>query len=234
MALYNPFRMNVSLAGPASVRTPQTVPLALAWKKLDAYLSLGLNNVTGITVDGEAVEIRNASEPATQPRLLSLNAGSITLTPSDNDLTIALSLSDVAFGPALPGLQGLPPLSTTGNFRVFNGAGLLQTGLDSLRNHQFQIESLKLEPGPGSSAAVSGNISFDGQGLADGRLLVVLRNLRALSAILVRAFPQEAGKIEPAFAMLGTLGDDQTLPVDIRKGRITFGFFKIGRLPPVN
>lgn len=234
MALYDPFRMNVSLHGPSSVKAPQTVPLGLDWKRLDAHLSLGLKNVTGITVEGDAVDIRNASETATQPQLLSLDAGSVTLAPSGGDLAVGVSLSNTAFGAALPDLQRLPPISATGSFRVFNGAGLLQTGLGSLRNRQFQIEGLKLEPGPDSSAAVSGNIAFDGDGLANGRLRVRLHNLKALSAMLIEAFPQEAGKIQPAFAMLGALGNDQTLPVEIRKGRVSLGFFKIGRLPPVD
>ncbi|HVW56333.1 MAG TPA: DUF2125 domain-containing protein [Rhizobiaceae bacterium] len=234
MPLYNPFRMNVLLHGPASIEAPSSVPLALDWEKLNAYLSLGMNDVTGILVEGKSVEVKNAAAPAAQPVLFKLGATKVTIEPSGGDLDIFASVADVTFGAALPDLQALPPISETGNIRVFDGAGILQTGLQSLRNQQFEINGLNIDPGSDSSAAVSGNISFDSEGLADGRLRVTLRNLKALSAILVKAFPQEAQKIEPAFAMLGALGNDQTLPVEIRRGKITLGFFKIGRLPPVN
>jgi hypothetical protein len=234
MPLYNPFRMDVLLHGPASIETPDTVPLALDWQKLNAYLSLGMDDVTGILVEGKAVEMKNASASAPQPVLLKLGGVKITIEPRSSDLDIFASLADVTFGAALPNLQRLPPISETGNIRVFDGAKLLQTGLQSLRNRQFEINGLQIDPGSDSSASLSGNISFDSEGFADGRLRVTLHNLKALSAILVKAFPQEAQKIQPAFAMLGALGNDQTLPVEIRRGKITLGFFKIGRLPPVN
>jgi len=234
IALYNPFRMNVSLKGPASVEARGAMPLVLDWKKLDARLSLGLNDVTGMTIEGKALRIENNSEPAVKPVLFNLGAADMTVEPSAGDLDLALALSHLAFGPAWPRLQGLRPVDVTGKIRAFSGARLLQTGLQSLRNRQFGINALKIDPRPDSSASITGNISFDENGLADGRLLVALHNLKALSEILVQAFPQEASKIEPAVAMLGALGNDQTLPVDIRKGRISFGFFKIGRLPPVD
>ncbi|TAN14451.1 MAG: DUF2125 domain-containing protein [Rhizobiaceae bacterium] len=234
IALYSPFRMNVALNGPASIEAEDTRPLALDWEKLDAQLSLGLNDVTGIAVEGKALAIEKGTKPAVGSVLFQLGAANIAAEPSAGDLDLAFTLSNLTFGPAWPVLRGLHPIDATGNIRAFNGAGLLQTGLQSLRNRQFAINALKVEPGPDSSAAVTGNISFDENGLADGRLLVALHDVKALSAILAQAFPREASKIEPAFAMLGTLGNDQTLPVDIRKGRISLGFFKIGRLPPVD
>jgi hypothetical protein len=234
MALYNPFRMDVSLHGPASIAARGATPLALDWEKLDAKLSLGLDAVTGIAVEGKALALENGGAGAAGPALFKADAADVALAPSGGDLDLAFSLSHLAFGPAWPGLQRLHPVDATGNIRAFNGAGLLQTGLQSLRNRQFAINGLKIDPGSGSSAAVSGNISFDANGLAEGRLLVRLHNLQALSAILVQAFPREASKIGPAIAMLGALGNDQALPVDIRRGRISLGFFKIGRLPAVD
>lgn len=235
MPLYDPFRVNVSLHGPASIAAaPDIAPLALDWKRLDAYLSFGLNDLTGILIEGKAVNIKNASGSGVDVTLLKLGGAKITIEPNGSDLDIAASLADIAFGAALPDMQRLAPISGTGKIRVYNGAGLLQTGLQSLRDRQFAINKLEIDPGPDSSATISGNISFDSEGLADGTLRVTLHNLKELSAILVQAFPQAAPKIEPAFAMLGALGNDQTLPVQLHRGKITLGFFNIGRLPPVD
>lgn len=233
MPLYDPFQMNVSLHGPASIEPPDAKPLALDWKKLDAYLSFRLNDLTGILIEGKAIGLKNASGSGADATLLKIGGAKITIGPRAGDLDVAASLADIAFGAALPKFERLPSISGRGKIRIFNGAGLLQTGIQSLRNRQFAIDRLELNPGSDGSVAASGNISFDSEGFADGTLHVTLHNLKALSAILVQAFPQAAQKIEPAFAMLGALGNDQMLPVELHKGRITLGFFKIGRLPPV-
>ena len=75
--------------------------------------------------------------------------------------------------------------------------------------------------------------SVDQEGRLDADLRVRLRNPREIAAALKLAFPDEAKDIDRGLALISALGNDPMVPVTIREGRVTVGFFPVGRIPPL-
>jgi hypothetical protein len=67
----------------------------------------------------------------------------------------------------------------------------------------------------------------------DADLTVTIRDPKALSAILTKAFPAMADQIRTSFAGLAVMGDNPTLPLRISKGRAMLGFIPLGSVPPL-
>src|SRR5690606_2940865 len=84
----------------------------------------------------------------------------------------------------------------------------------------------------GSGLSVSGTFSVAENGLLDANLKLTVRDPQALSAVLVKAFPEKRREIRNVSSALSFMGNDPTLPLVIERGEVKIAFFKLGRIPP--
>jgi hypothetical protein len=94
-----------------------------------------------------------------------------------------------------------------------------------------QIKKITLSPGDDAVVTVKGRASVDDMGQLDADLRIRLRKPEELAAALKLAFPELTKEIDNAAAIVSVLGSDPLVPVTVRKGRVTVGFFPIGRIP---
>jgi hypothetical protein len=80
---------------------------------------------------------------------------------------------------------------------------------------------------------VSGTFSFSEEGLLDADLKLTVRDPNALSAVLMKAFPEKRRDIRNVTSALTFMGNDPTLPLMIERGEARLTFFKLGEIPPI-
>jgi hypothetical protein len=149
------------------------------------------------------------------------------------DADLKGSFDGLQFGPSLPDLGDLPSLSGSTDVVVEGGANLAFKDARSFRGRSAEIRKLTLSPSDDASITVKGAASVDQEGRLDADLRVRLRNPREIAAALKLAFPDEAKDIDRGLALISALGNDPMVPVTIREGRVTVGFFPVGRIPPL-
>jgi hypothetical protein len=228
-AVYNPRRILIDLAEPALLQAPGIGPIVLHWHKMQGRLLPPLGGDAAIAIHGEAlVAERTQSEPLLAVASL---RGSAKAAGVDADL--GLHFDGLEFGPSLAELGALPPLSGDAELVATGGADLIFGEVRSFRGRSAKIRELTLSPGDDTSITVKGRASVDDQGRLDANLKVRLRKPQELAAALKIAFPDEAKEIDNAVAMVSMLGNDPLVPVTIHNGKISVGFFPLGRIPPL-
>jgi hypothetical protein len=227
--IYNPQRVRIALAAPAELQVPGTGPIVVHWRTMHGELFPPLGRDAAIEVSGEQFTAEQAqSEPLFN--VASMH-GSVRMAGADADLKG--SFDGLQFGPSLPDLGDLPSLSGSTDVVVEGGANLAFKDARSFRGRSAEIRKLTLSPSDDASITVKGAASVDQEGRLDADLRVRLRNPREIAAALKLAFPDEAKDIDRGLALISALGNDPMVPVTIREGRVTVGFFPVGRIPPL-
>ena len=62
---------------------------------------------------------------------------------------------------------------------------------------------------------------------------MTVRDPKALGEQLAEAFPNNADQFRAAMAGLGSMGDNASLPLKIRRGKALLGFLPAGNVPPL-
>jgi hypothetical protein len=225
--IYDPRSIHIRLAAPALVQAPNTGPIVVHWKKMEGELFPPLGRDASVEVRGEMlVAERTQAEPIFTVAFM---RGKASTAGADADLKS--HFEGLEFGPSLPDLEALPPLSGDADVTVAGGAGLALRDVQSFRGRSAKIGKLLLAPSDDASLTVKGRASVDEDGRLDADLMVRLRNPQELAAALKLAFPEEAKNIDRGLALISALGNDPMVPVTIREGHVTVGFFPIGRIP---
>lgn len=225
--IYDPRRIHIRLAAPALVQAPNTGPIVVHWKRMQGELFPPLGHDASVEIRGKMlVAERTQAEPIFTVTSM---RGRASMAGADVDLRSHFEGLD--FGPSLPDLEALPPLSGDADVTVAGGAGLALHDVRSFRGRSAQIQKLMLAPSDDASVTVKGRASVDEEGRLDADLTVRLSNPQELAAALKLAFPEEAKDIDRGLALVSALGNDPMVPVTIREGRVTVGFFPVGRVP---
>jgi hypothetical protein len=227
--IYDPRHIQIGLAAPAEVEMPGIGPVEVHWREMQGELFPPFGGDAAVEVHGEMLVAERAqAEPIFT--VASMRGKAATL---GEDADLGGRFEGLEFGPPLPDLEALPPLSGNMEIIVDGGAGLALQDARSFRGRSADIRKLTLSPSDDASITVKGRASVDEEGKLDADLKVRLRNPRELAAALKLVFPEEAKDIDRGVALVSALGNDPMVPVTIRGGRVTVGFFPVGRLPPL-
>jgi hypothetical protein len=227
--IYDPRRIRIEIAEPALVKAPAVGEVVVHWREMHGELFPPLGGDAAISIDGKAlVAERTQAEP-----VLTIASMKGTARAIDKDAYLDGRFEGLQFGPSLPDIGALPPLSGKADLTVADGAALALADTRSFRGRSAKIRELTLSPSDDASITVKGRASVDGEGLLDADLKVRLRNPDELAAALKLAFPEAGREIDNAAAMVAMLGSDPLVPVTIRRGKVTVGFIPLGRIPPL-
>jgi hypothetical protein len=227
--IYDPRRIHVGLAAPAEVQMPGLGPIVVHWSKMEGELLPPLGRDAAVEIRGEMLAAeRTQSEPIFTVASMRGVASAV-----GEDADLRSHFEGLEFGSAFPDFEALPSLSGDADLVVAGGADLASRDARSLRGRTVQIKKVMLSPGDDAGVTVKGRASVDDMGQLDADLRVRLRKPQELAAALKLAFPELAREIDNATAMVSMLGNDPLVPVTIRKGRVTVGFFPLGRIPPL-
>jgi hypothetical protein len=227
--IYDPRRIHIGLAAPAEVRMPGLGPIVVHWRKMEGELLPPLGRDAAVEIHGEMlVAERTQSEPIFTVASM---RGAASAVGEGADLKG--HFEGLEFGSPLPDFEALPSLSGDADLIVAGGAGLASRDARSLRGRTARIRKIMLSPGDDAGITVKGSASVDDMGQLDADLKVRLRKPQELAAALKLAFPEMAREIDNAAAMVSMLGNDPLVPVTVRRGRVTVGFFPLGRIPPL-
>jgi hypothetical protein len=231
--VYDPFHIVAELDSPARISAPSGGAFAFDWANLRASARLSMDFpdqidtvVTSLTADAGA-------DGSAATRLFSAGSAEAHMLKAGDDLKLAASFADATIDPKLLKGAELPPLKGEVDITVKDGVSFVRFGSGSLRGQSGTIQTLAVSSGDTAGLSLSGPFSVASDGLVDADLSVTIRDPKALSAILMKAFPGMADQIRTSFAGLAVMGDNPTLPLKISKGRAMLGFIPLGNVPPL-
>jgi hypothetical protein len=227
--IYDPTHLIAEIDSPARIDVPQSQPLALTWDNLRASVRLAQPLPERVSVEGKMLK---AATDAGAP-LLAADTFEGHVRPNGQDLDLAGSFAGLALDSSLVKGRTLPLLSGETDLTVKNGVTLIAQKAQSLRGQSGTIRSLDLSTSETAGLSLSGPFSVGEDGLLDAQFKLTVRDPQGLAMALSEAIPEKSEQIQQGFAALSMLGSAPSLPLKISKGKASFGFIKLGNVPPL-
>lgn len=233
---YRPSRMIVETGAPLSARFADGSSAVLGWSLAHASLDFDRAGLSGLAVSVEKPDLRAGDAAPVTAGLAELHT---RLHPDGKGSDVAVTAEDVA----------LPALGETGTLRVV--AELQDGGLAARADTAAFVRRLaeegtagkltevRLSAG-GAELRISGPFAVDAGGEISGSFKVSLVNPQTLTDLLARGFGitlplPDPGSLAGLLSGLGSPSVDgrpaMTLPIEVRRGKMTMGFVPLGRLP---
>lgn len=233
---YNPSRMIVEAGAPLSARFADGSSAVLAWSLAHASLDFDTVGLSGLSVSVEKPDLRAGEAAPVTAGLAELHT---RLHPDGRGSDVALTAEDVA----------LPALGETGTLRVV--AAIEDGGLSARADAAAFLKRLAAEgtagrltevrlSAGGSELRITGPFAVDSRGEISGSFQVSLVDPQHLTDLLARGFGivlplPDPGSLAGLLSGLGSPAVDgrpaMTLPIEVRRGKMTMGFVPLGRLP---
>lgn len=230
--IYQPRKAIGELDGPLRVAAPGLPPLWIDWDKLRASARLATPLPERVSAEAEGLSGMTDPEDTDPVSLFSAAKAATHFRPAGPDLDWALSFEELKVDQQAAGGRILPVMNGTGDMRLNDGVQILLSRQESLRGRSLEIRGLDLSSGEGG-VALSGPVSIGDDGLVDARLMIKLRNPRAVAMLLSGVFPEAKKQIDSSFGALALLGNEPELPLVVAKGKASLGFIPLGEIPPV-
>jgi hypothetical protein len=228
--VYDPMHIVAEIDSPARISGPGGSAITFDWSNLRA--SARLTTDFPEQLSAEVVKLSAAAEAIGPGALATIGQAEAHMRRSGDDLDLAASFDAADIDPKLLGGADLPPFEGAADLTIKDGVNLARFG-GSLRGHSGTIRTLSISSGGTAGLSIAGPFSVDADGLVDAELKVSIRDPKALSALLAKAFPANAAQIEASLSGLAALGDNPSLPLRISKGRAKLGFIPLGEIPPL-
>ncbi len=231
--VYDPRRVEVEFIGPSQAEAPGLGRIELNWQALSGFLPL-TNRPSEMNLQGEDLTAGRVDQGAPDATpLLQLASFGAAAKLKGTDVDVTGRFAGLGFGKAIPDAKNLPPLSGDADILFHDGLALIAPGQEGLRGRSARINRLSLMPSPDSGATLTGKVDVDADGLVNAKLNISVRNPAELAQMLKDAFPENGDQIEAASSMLSALGNAPTIPIRIRRGKVSIGFLNVGRIPPL-
>jgi hypothetical protein len=231
--VYDPFHIVAELDSPARISAPTGSAFAFDWANLRASARLSMDFPEQADAVVTALTAEASADGSAATRLFSAGSAQAHMLKAGDDLKLAASFADASIDPRLLKGAELPPLKGEADITIKDGVKLVRFGNGSMRGQSGTIRTLAVSSGETAGLSLSGPFSVAADGLVDADLAVTIRDPKALSAVLMKAFPAMADQIRTSFAGLAVMGDNPTLPLRITKGRAVLGFIPLGNVPPL-
>ncbi|MEX0344584.1 MAG: DUF2125 domain-containing protein [Rhizobiaceae bacterium] len=231
--VYNPTFLVSELDGNAKLEIRGFPPLTFDWENLRSSVRLASPLPTRLSLEGRKIgATANADRPSIR-NLFTAKRIEAHMRPNNSALDLAASFADLLIDRSLLEDRILPAISGGLDLAIDEGVRLATTPNKSLRGNSGIIRNAYLSPGDNSVIRASGPFEVDNQGLVNAQIAIKVDGVEKLARIATEAFPESASEIENFAASLKALGDDQELPLHVVKGKISYGFFELGQIPPL-
>ena len=233
---YNPSRMDLAATAPLSARFADGSSAVLAWSLVRASLHFDTKGMTGMAVSVEKPDLRAGGSAPLTADLAELHT---SLHPQGTGSDVSLTARDVAL-PTLevPGTLKLTAALEDGGFAARADAAsfvrrLAQEGTSG-RLTEFQLSA------GGAELRITGPFAVDSRGELSGSFKVALVDPQRLTDLLARGLGinlplPSSDSLAGLLSGFGSPAVDGrpalTLPVEVRRGKMTMGFVPLGRLP---
>lgn len=231
--VYNPRHVVSEIDGPLLVEGPNGLTARVDWRTMHASSILRRTGLERGSAEGEQISL-SVDSPLLPVRFVA-DIGHLEahLRQNGGDLDTVIEGRDFASPVALDAESFLLEATVT------DAAAFLQAGGDpSLRGKTVRLHQMRSELAGGGVVALSGEISIDASGQADGDLRIRLTDPQAVTAKIAELQPDLADQIRrftPVLAALDIEPDDGsdtvTLPLTIRDSEVSVGLLRLGQLP---
>lgn len=231
--IYQPLRTVGELDGPARIALP-FMPAALKASWQNMRLSARLTEKLPQRVSSEAQKLVLVSDEATAEPIAEADTLQTHMRRNEADLDVAIVTSRLSLAPGITGDVAIPPLTGELLLSIDDGVTLLGERALQLRGRSGTIQSLSVKAADSEAGmTLAGPVEIGTDGLISAQFKVTLREPRAIAQLAAQAFPERRDQIQSVMAALSSLGAAPTLPVTIRRGRVSIGFLPLGDIPPV-
>lgn len=228
--VYAPRQVVAELDGPALVEVPGLNALDVNWQSLRASAMLEEPMPSRVSVEARELSADLEAEPGGGAPLVAVETGEFHMRRNGPDLDLAVRFAGLRADPEATGGRALPPVRGLVDLALDDTADALPVRLRGLSG---TLRTLSFTLAGEEGARLSGPFEIGEDGLVEANLELTVQNPRALAETLGEAFPEVAGQIEAALSGLAAMGDEPTLPLNIRQGNVRLGFLSLGQIPPV-
>jgi hypothetical protein len=236
--VYDPMRIVSRIEGPAAVDAPGMVPLDVTWKNLGSSVRLDKPLPKQLSVQGNDIIIRQRGAAADAAPMAVMEGGTLSYSTAEPKVNIAWSFQKLKIADKIVYEYPLPELTGSADIELENGFALLakpERDLTILRGQSGSLNNVDLGFADGSGVAISGPFSVDDDGRISGDFNVTMRNPQGVAEAMRSILPGEEGTISSVLQAMAFVPRDAsgapTLPITVKKGKMSVGFIRIGRLP---
>jgi hypothetical protein len=158
----------------------------------------------------------------------------------DRNAAFAGEVDGLLVDPAITPGREVPSLSVSYDAVLTDGVRIItsrpKNAREALRGASGEIRSARVIFKDGGTLELSGPLSVGADGLIDGDVKIKFADADRLGAALAKIAPEAASVIKPALSGAAlTAGKDKEagLTLTIRKGKVSAGFFPLGKIPPI-
>lgn len=236
--VYDPMQIVSSIAGPAAIDVPGLMPLDAKWEKLTSSIRLDKPLPRQISVQGSNIIVNQRGTAADAAPLASIKDGELHFSTSEPQMDVALAFNQLKIADNLIDNRSLPELTGAADVQLANGFALLgkpERDLTVLRGQSGTLRKVDLAFADGSGIAVSGPFAIADDGRISGDFTVTMRNPEGVAQALQGIFPEAGNTISSVLQAMAFVPRDETgaptLPITVKKGKMSVGFISLGRLP---
>jgi len=238
--IYAPNHIVSEVDGPVSIVAPTGDSGELEWDVLRTSTIFGLDGLSRGSVQGTDTQAVIQLAATGQKVTLTTDNSEFHTRQSGDDLDAVIRI-DKGILAVDPGLDGFPGFSLEADATFTDRAWLLSGRLSSGRDVPWRdvsgsLNGLLLHFDNGAELQMSGPFSVDGRGLLTGKFDMTVHEIGKLLETLADIVPGQEETLRNAAGMLsgvGSGGDGITLPLTIKRGRVSISFFSLGRIPPL-
>jgi hypothetical protein len=238
--VYNPWHLVAELDGPASIDAPGLQPLEINWSLLHASVRANKPVPDQVSVEAKSlnISIRGQAEARSRAVLADYAAGHMRI--EDRNAAFAGEVDGLLVDPAITPGREVPSLSVSYDAVLTDGVRIItsrpKNAREALRGASGEIRSARVIFKDGGTLELSGPLSVGADGLIDGDVKIKFADADRLGSALAKIAPEAASVIKPALSGAAlTAGKDKEagLTLTIRKGKVSAGFFPLGKIPPI-
>ncbi|MHC1547842.1 DUF2125 domain-containing protein [Phyllobacterium sp. K27] len=236
--IYDPMRIVSRIEGPASVDAPGMIPLDISWKNLGSNVRLDKPLPKQLSVEGNDIVVNQRNTPAGTAPIAIMQGGRLSFSTAEPKMSIAWSFEKLKIADNIVYEHPLPELTGAADIELENGFALLaksERDASILRGQSGLLNNVDLGFADGSGIAISGPFSVDEEGRISGDFNVTMRNPEGVAQAMRSILPDEESTISSVLQAMAFVPKDAsgapTLPITVKKGKMSVGFIRIGRLP---
>lgn len=233
---YQPNKAIVELKSPARLTLPNGDSFNTSWKTMRTSLKAGLSGPENLSLHGKQVTLIPAKRVKHTMLIKDMQLHGRQI--GDDDVNLAINVMEAKSQNGLwPSFDLNTTLLLKDSYKdIVNRTSILRVA--KRKGLKGQIENFQYAPTDGGMLEVFGPAEISKEGLLSGKFNVTVRELPKLINALSKSFPDERQKFADAAKAVALLANktgrnEITLPITVRKGKISIGIIPLGKLSPL-
>ncbi|UXN64983.1 MULTISPECIES: DUF2125 domain-containing protein [Phyllobacterium] len=236
--IYDPLQIVSRIDGPAAINVPGIMPLDAKWDNLTSSIRLDKPLPKQIEIEGSNVIVNQRNAAPGDAPVAVVQEGELHFATQDPQMDVVLSFNKLKIADNVIYDRPLPELTGVADVQLANGFALLgkpERDLTVLRGQSGTLRRVDVAFDDGSGIGISGPFSIADDGRVSGDFKVTMRNPEGVAKALQGIFPEAGNTIASVLQAMAFVPKDETgaptLPITVKKGKMSVGFINIGRLP---